>query len=208
LDNASIYYTDTLDAKAMDFLDKGGKVFLNLAGRIIKGKEVVQYFTPVFWNTSWFKMRPPHTLGILLDEKNPVFNEFPTSYHSDLQWWEIINKAQVMHLENFPKDFKPLIRSIDTWFMNRRLAMLFEAKCGNGTIIVSSANLSASMQNKPAATQLFYSIQKYMLGNAFHPTQTIDVNLIRELSSTPSKFVFDAFTKAAPDELRPKTIAQ
>jgi len=32
--------------------------------------------------------------------------------------------------------------------------------------------------------------------------------LIRELSSTPSKFVFDAFTKAAPDELRPKTIAQ
>ncbi|MGG9963112.1 exo-beta-1,4-galactosidase [Ferruginibacter sp. SUN106] len=208
LDNASIYYTDTLDAKAVAVLDKGGKVFLNLAGKIVKGKEVVQYFTPVFWNTSWFKMRPPHTLGILVDEKSPAFASFPTSYYSNLQWWEIVNRAQVMHLENFPKTFQPLIRSIDTWFMNRRLAMLFEARCGNGKIIVSSANLSPSMPGKPAATQLFYSLQSYMLSNAFAPTQSIDINLIRELTSMPSKLVWDAFTKAAPDELKPKTIAQ
>ena len=208
LDNAAIYYTDTLDAKAAEVLNKGGKVFLNLAGKIVKGKEVVQYFTPVFWNTSWFKMRPPHTLGILLNEKDAAFGAFPTSYHSDLQWWEIVNKAQVMHLENFPKDFKPLVRSIDTWFMNRRLAMLFEAKCGNGKIIVSSANLSASMPDKPVATQLFYSLQKYMLSSAFNPAQKIDIDLIRELTSKPSVFVFDAFTKNGPDELKPKTIAQ
>jgi hypothetical protein len=153
-------------------------------------------------------MRPPHTLGILVDEKHPAFTAFPTDYYSNLQWWEIVNKAQVMHLENFPAAFKPLVRSIDTWFMNRRLAMLFEAKCGNGKIMVSSANLSASMPNKPAATQLFYSLQKYMLSNAFAPTQSIDINLIRELTTTPSKLVWDAFTKAAPDELKPKTIAQ
>lgn len=208
LDNASIYYTDTLDAKAMEVLDKGGKVFLNLAGKIIKGKEVVQYFTPVFWNTSWFKMRPPHTLGILVNDQAPAFEAFPTSYHSDLQWWEIVNKAQVMHLENFPANFQPLVRSIDTWFMNRRLAMLFEAKCGNGKIIVSSANLSPNLTGKPAATQLFYSLQKYMLSNAFNPTQSVDANLIKELTTTPSKLVWDAFTKAAPDELKPKMIAQ
>ncbi len=29
-----------------------------------KGKEVIMDFTPVFWNTSWFKMRPPHTLNL------------------------------------------------------------------------------------------------------------------------------------------------
>jgi len=208
LNNTAIYYTDTLDANAVSVLDKGGKVFLNLAGKIVKGKEVVQYFTPVFWNTSWFKMRPPHTLGILLDDKHPAFAEFPTSYHSDLQWWEIVNKAQVMHLENFPKDFKPLVRSIDTWFMNRRLAMLFEAKVSNGKIIVSSADISASLKDKPAASQLFFSLQKYMLSNAFDPAQTVDINLIRELTSVPSKFVFDAFTKDSPDELKPKTIAQ
>lgn len=203
-----IYYTDTLDAKAAQVLDNGGKVFLNLAGKVVKGKEVVQNFLPVFWNTSWFKMRPPHTLGIVLDEKHPAFSEFPTSFHSDLQWWEIVNKAQVMHLEDFPKDFKPLIRPVDTWFMNRRLALLFEASVGRGKIIVCSANLSASLQNKPAATQLFYSLQKYMMSPAFAPARSIDINLIRDLSVTPSKFVFDAFTKGSPDELKPKAVAQ
>ena len=203
-----IYYTDTLDAKAEVVLDNGGKVFLNLAGKVMKGKEVVQTFLPVFWNTSWFKMRPPHTLGIVLDEKHPAFREFPTAFHSDLQWWEIVNRAQVMHLEDFPKDFKPLIRPIDTWFMNRRLALVFEARVGKGKIMVSSANLADSLQNQPAARQLFYSLKKYMTSPAYAPAQSIDINLIRELSRTPSKFVFDAFTKGSPDELKPKAVAQ
>jgi hypothetical protein len=58
-----VYYTTSLDDKAKEVLNNGGKVFLNAAGKVIKGKEIVQSFTPVFWNTSWFKMRPPHTLG-------------------------------------------------------------------------------------------------------------------------------------------------
>lgn len=205
---AAIYYTDTLDAKTMEVLDKGGKVFLNLAGKVVKGKEVAQTFLPVFWNTSWFKMRPPHTLGISINEKHPVFTEFPTSFHSDLQWWAILNKTQVMHLEDFPKDFKPLIRPIDTWFMNRGLAVLFEAKMGNGKIMVSSINLSDTVKNKPAAAQLFYSIKKYMNSSAFDPQTKIETALIHDLVNKPSKFVFDPFTKATPDELKPKTTGQ
>src|SRR6185437_13150398 len=111
-----VYYCTALDETARSVLQRGGKVFLNAAGRIVKGKEIVQHFTPVFWNTSWFKMRPPHTLGILLDPKHPAFADFPTSYHSDYQWWDILDKAQVMHLEDFPPGFRPLVQPIDTWF--------------------------------------------------------------------------------------------
>ncbi|MGF2411607.1 exo-beta-1,4-galactosidase [Ferruginibacter sp.] len=206
--NDDIYYTDTLDTKANAILEKGGKVFLNIAGKVVKGKEVAQTFLPVFWNTSWFKMRPPHTLGILVNEKAPVFNMFPTGFHSDIQWWEIVNKTQVMHLEDFSKDFKPLIRPIDTWFMNRRLALLFEAKLGNGKIMVTSIDLLGNLKNKPAAAQLLYSIKKYMMSNSFDPSVKIDAVLINDLVSKPSAFVFNAYTKATPDELKPKTIAQ
>jgi hypothetical protein len=149
-------------------------------------------------------MRPPHTLGISVNEVHPLFNDFPTGYHSDIQWWEIVNKTQVMHLEDFPNNFKPLIRPIDTWFMNRRLALLFEAKMGNGKIIVSSINLADTLTNKPVATQLFYSIKKYMLSKDFNPTTKIDPVLINDLVSKPSIFVFNAFTNATPDELKPK----
>jgi hypothetical protein len=185
-------------------LNDGGKVFLQVAGKVVKGKEVVQQFTPVFWNTSWFKMRPPHTTGFVLDNKHPVFANFPTENYSTLQWWEIVEKAQVMHLEDFPKSLKPLIQPIDTWFMNRRLALLFEAKVGNGKLIVCSADLQKNIDKRPAAKQLLYSIQEYMLSNTFNPKETIAIEIIRDLFISPSKFVFDAYTKDSPDELKPK----
>ena len=150
-------------------------------------------------------MRPTHTLGIVLDEKHPAFTDFPTANHSDLQWWEIVNRAQPMHLEDFPKTFRPLIQPIDTWFMNRRLALVFEAKVGKGKLVVSSADLGESNGDKPVANQLFYSLEKYMLSDKFNPVTSIDIALIKDLTQSPSKFLFDAYTKDSPDELKPKS---
>ncbi|UAY53802.1 exo-beta-1,4-galactosidase [Arachidicoccus terrestris] len=205
LDISSIYYTTRLDSKAEQVLNAGGKVFLNVAGEVVKGKEIVQHFLPVFWNTSWFKMRPPHTTGFVLDPKNPAFRDFPTSYHSDLQWWQLVNRAQVMHLEDFPKNFRPLVQPIDTWFLSRRLASLFEAKVGKGKIIVSSLNIKGKEpSNNPAGQQLLYSLEKYMLSPAFNPKQQIGLQLIKDLITKPSKFTFDPFARDSPDELKPK----
>ncbi|WP_316807747.1 sugar-binding domain-containing protein [Pedobacter agri] len=202
--NASFYYTDQLDEKAKKVLDEGGNVFLNAAGKVIKGKEVVQTFLPVFWNTSWFKMRPPHTLGILCDPKNPALAQFPTENHSDMQWWEIVNKAQVMNLEDFPKGFKPIIQPIDTWFLNRKLALVLEAKVGKGKLIVSSANLNPDLKDSPAAQQLYFSLQNYMMSDQFNPKYEVAYNTVKDIFESPSKIQFDTFTKDSPDELKPK----
>jgi hypothetical protein len=195
-------YTTTLDAKAEAVLNAGGKVFLNAAGSVVKGKEIVMQFTPVFWNTSWFKMRPPHVTGFVAQNKHPFFNFFPTGYYSDLQWWEIVNKAQVMHLEDFPKEFRPIVQPIDTWFMNRKLGLIFEAKVGNGKLIVSTANVSDT--TGPAAKQLLYSIKKYMASPQFDPKDAIPLALVKDIFQTPSKEVWDSFTNATPDELKPQ----
>ncbi|HWB94152.1 MAG TPA: hypothetical protein VG605_20000 [Puia sp.] len=196
-----IYYCTELNDTARRILDNGGKVFVNAYGKVVKGKEVIMNFTPVFWNTSWFKMRPPHTLGILLDSAHPAFKNFPTSYHSDYQWYEILYKAQPMHLEDFPKGFRPLVQPIDTWFLNRRLGLIFEARVGKGRIMVSSANLEA---DDPAARQLLYSIRKYMLSDKFQPVYRVGFDTIKALFTTPSRFTFTPYTRSSPDELRPK----
>lgn len=201
---SSFYYTDKLDDQAKKVLDEGGNVFLNAAGKVIKGKEVVQTFLPVFWNTSWFKMRPPHTLGILCDSKNAAFAHFPTQNYSDMQWWEIVNKAQVMNLEDFPKGFKPIIQPIDTWFLNRKLALVLEAKVGKGKLIVSSANLGPDLKDAPSAQQLYFSLQNYMMSNQFNPKYEVAFNTIKDIFESPSKIQFDTFTKDSPDELKPK----
>jgi hypothetical protein len=205
IENNKVLYANEMNDTVIKTLEAGGKVFLNLNQKIIKGKEVIQNFLPVFWNTSWFKMRPPHTLGFVVDPKHPAFANFPTQDHSDLQWWDIVNGAQVMHLEDFDKAYRPLVQPIDTWFMNRRLAMIMEAKVGKGSIMVTSANLSDTATGL-ASRQLYYSLIKYMNSNAFHPKNNIALQQISDLTKYPSKFVFNAYTNASPDELKPKQI--
>ncbi len=201
---SNVYYCTSLDDKAQSVLAEGGNVFLNASGKVVKGKEVVQTFLPVFWNTSWFKMRPPHTLGILCDPKHAAFNNFPTEFHSDMQWWEIVNKSQVMNLEDFPPGFKPIVQPIDTWFLNRRLALVFEAKVGKGKLVVSSANLSPDLKDSPAAQQLYFSLQQYMISDQFNPKYEVAFNTLKDIFESPSKIQFDTFTKDSPDELKPK----
>lgn len=206
IDTSKIYYTTKLDKKTEDVLNAGGNVFLNIAGEVVKGKEIVQTFLPVFWNTSWFKMRPPHTVGFVLNPHDAAFANFPTSYHSDLQWWQLINHAQVMHLEDFPADFRPLVQPIDTWFLNRRLASVFEARIGKGKIVVSSLNIpSDTTVVNPAGRQLLYSLEKYMLSDKFNPEFRIDISLVKELLNDPSKYTFSPFSNQSPDELKPKS---
>ena len=164
-----VYTTDTLDAKARDVLQKGGNVLILAAGKISYGKEVSQTFTPVFWNTSWFKMRPPHTTGILVNPKHPLFREFPTDYHSNLQWWELLNRAEVMQFTDFPADFQPAIQSIDTWFVSRKIGMLFEANVLNGKLLMTTMDLTTDTGKRIVARQMHKAVLDYMNSDAFRP---------------------------------------
>ncbi len=108
-----------------------------------------------------------------------------------------------MNLEDFPDDFKPLVQPIDTLFMNRRLANVFEVKVGKGKLLVTSVDLN-NPKKDAASQQLFYSIQKYMNSEAFNPQTEIDLKLIDNILSQPSREQFDKYSKDSPDELKPK----
>ncbi|MDF7814962.1 sugar-binding domain-containing protein [Hymenobacter sp. YC55] len=202
---SDVYYCTSLDAKAQQVLARGGRVLLNAAGHVVKGKEISMNFKPVFWNTSWFKMKPPHVTGFVVNAAHPALADFPTDTHSDLQWWEIVNQAQVMHLEDFPAGFRPIVQPIDTWFLNRRLALVLEARVGKGRLLVSSANLSPNEDaQRPAARQLFYSLLRYAQSAQFQPAAAVDLAVVRDLFETPSREQFSTFTKNSPDELKPQ----
>lgn len=197
-----VYITDTLDSKALKTLKKGGKVLVCAAGKVSYGKEVVQQFTPVFWNTSWFKMRPPHTTGLFVEFAHPIFDLFPTDYHSDLQWWELVNRAQVMQFTDFPADFQPLVQSIDTWFVSRKIGMLFEANVGKGKLVMTTMNITKNLDERIVARQMRESILTYMQSDKFNPQWAIDADVIADLFTKVAGDV-NMFTKDSPDELKP-----
>ncbi|MBQ9641077.1 MAG: beta-glucuronidase [Bacteroidaceae bacterium] len=197
-----VYITDSLDKKAQKLLKKGGKVLICAAGKVSYGKEVVQQFTPVFWNTSWFKMRPPHTTGIFVENSHSIFDLFPTDYHSDMQWWELVNRAQVMQFTDFPRDFQPLVQSIDTWFVSRKIGMLFEANVGQGKLVMTTMDINRDLDKRIVARQMRTSILNYMLSDKFRPQWTIEQERIADLFTKVAGAV-NMYTKDSPDELKP-----
>ena len=141
---SDILITDSLDAAAIAALKQGGKVLLTSAGKVRLGSDVVQHYLPVFWNTSWFKMRPPHTTGAYIDQTHPLFKYgFPTDSWSNLNWWELLNKAQVMNLQDFPKDYQSPIQPIDTWHVSRKLGMVVEANVLKGKLLMTTMDISS-----------------------------------------------------------------
>ena len=202
VEKGDVYVAETLDQQAIEVLENGGKVLLLAAGKITYGDDIKQQFKPVFWNTSWFKMRAPHTTGIWLNDYHRAFDGFPTDYHSDIQWWELVNHAQTMLLSDFPKGFEPLVSSIDTWFLSRKSGVLFEANVLNGRLMMTSLDLTSNPEERIVARQLYSSLLDYMNGNYFRPAHTVSVGTIQDLY-TKKSMAIDFGTKESPDELKP-----
>ena len=198
-----ILITETLDDAAMECLKHGGKVLLCAGGKIKYGNDVRHTYLPVFWNTSWFKMRPPHTTGAYIYNEHPIFTDFPTDDWQNLNWWELVNRTQVMNLAEFPAEFQPIVQPIDTWHVSRKLGMLFEARVNGGSLIMTTFDLGRDLDHRLVARQLRHSILRYMQSDAFHPTTIIQPETITHLFTEEAPRV-DMFTNDSPDELKPK----
>ena len=199
----NFYEADTLDAKALQVLKQGGDVLLTAGGKIRYGNDVRHTYLPVFWNTSWFKMRPPHTTGAYIQSEHPVFRDFPTDDWQNLNWWELTNRTQVMNLAEFPKDYQPIVQPIDTWHVSRKLGMLLEVKVLNGRLLLTTMDINHNLDRRPVARQMRQSILRYMQSEDFKPTTTVSVDVIRHLFEREAPKV-DMFTNDSPDELKPK----
>ncbi|MCR4920073.1 MAG: beta-glucuronidase [Prevotella sp.] len=198
-----VYVTDSLDSEALAVLQRGGRVLVEAAGKVTLGSDVSQTYLPVFWNTSWFKMRPPHTTGAYIDSSHPLFRLFPTDAWSNLNWWELLNRAQVMNLQELPATYQPPIQPIDTWHVSRKLAMLVEANVLGGRLVITTMDLTTNLRQRPAARQMRRALMAYMEGDDFRPTLMLTPDVVQHFFTRRAAPV-NMFTRESPDELKPK----
>ncbi|MBQ8463374.1 MAG: beta-glucuronidase [Prevotella sp.] len=202
--NDKFLVADSLDAEALKTLKKGGTVLLLAAGRVTLGSDVKQTYLPVFWNTSWFKMRPPNTTGAYIDRQHPLFRHgFPTDDWANLNWWELLNRAQVMNLRELPQDYQSPIQPIDTWHVSRKLGMLIEARVGKGRLLMTTMDITSDLEHRHVARQMRRAIIDYMQSDDFQPTLTLDEQTIGHFFTEQAPPV-NMFTNDSPDELKPK----
>ncbi|WP_316818615.1 sugar-binding domain-containing protein [Pedobacter nyackensis] len=179
-----ILLAQTLDAKAIETLNQGGKVLLTLKKGSVKpemGGNIQIGFSSIFWNTAWTAGQAPTTLGILCNPKHPALASFPTQYHSNWQWWDGMSHSNAIKLSEVAEDLNPIVRVIDDWVTARSLGLVFECKIGKGKLIVSGIDLLTNQDKRPEARQLRHSLEKYMSENNFNPTHSVTLEKIQRL---------------------------
>jgi len=86
-----------------------------------------------------------------------------------------------MVLDKFAPRLRPIVQVIDDWNTNRKLGLLFEARVGKGKLLVCSIDLRSSLDARPVARQMLYSLLRYMESENFNPEEAPDIKLIRNL---------------------------
>ena len=167
----------------LDYLNRGGRVLLLPPSQTIKDDEhypIKMGFSSIFWNTVWTNRQAPHTLGILCNPSHPALAEFPTEYHSNWQWWELMHGTVPFILTPY-KHLLPVVQVIDDWVTARKLALVFEARVGNGKLVACSCDLVSELNNRPVARQMRHSLLAYMSGDLFEPQYRLTVEQLSGL---------------------------
>jgi beta-galactosidase len=123
---------------------------------------------PVFWNRlmspQWGRM-----LGLWCDTSHPALAGFPTEAHCDWQWTQITKGTRAINIGKLPRELKPMVAAIDDWNRNWKLAPIFEAKVGQGKLLVCSFDLTTKLNERIVVRQLRRSLLDYMAGEQFNP---------------------------------------
>jgi len=165
-------------------LAAGGRVLLFEKGGWL-ANTVPGSFTPVFWCTRLFGTQPG-TMGILCDPAHPALSAFPTEAHSDWQWWDVLTRSTALVLDGTPPDFRPIVQVIDNFDRNHKLGYIWEARVGDGRLLVCSADVESDLDTRPAARQLRHCLLQYVASARFRPAQGLSPSTLDEvLSASP-----------------------
>lgn len=181
--------TETLGGKAKAACGRDDKAavvytknFAEAADALMRGETVL--YTPYLSdmdydcpplsmkNTFWNAQMGPNwcrSMGISVQEKHPLFRYFPTEHDGGWQWEDILNRARGFSLKGLPEGIVPVVRAIDEWNRNTPQALILEAKVGKGRLILVSADLEGSFQERPAAYCLKQALLCYGAGGEYAP---------------------------------------
>ena len=152
-------------------------------------------FQTDYWNYRMFKTISennkkavsPGTLGILTRPEHPIFKGFPTEMHTNWQWFPVIKESHPLVLDNFAKDYLPIVQVIDNIERNHKLGLVMEWKVGAGKLLVCMSDLEKASQY-PEGRAFYQSVLSYMRSSDFNPQSEITIpDLMKTLKEEPCK---------------------
>ena len=214
LEKKGVIIAKDLNQEVVKVLEKGGKVLwmptasshfvaaddtLSQADNtLLQADNATPYtvgglFQTDYWNYRMFKTIcennkkkvSPGTLGILTNPEHPIFKGFPTEMHTNWQWFPVIKESHPLVLDNFAKDYRPIVQVIDNIERNHKLGLVMEWKVGAGKLLVCMSDLEKAAQY-PEGKAFYQSVIDYMRSADFNPSSEISVDeLKKKLAEKP-----------------------
>ena len=207
LEKKGIIIARDLNQEVVKVLEKGGKVlwmptasshFVAADDTLSQADNATPYtvgglFQTDYWNYRMFKTIcennkkkvSPGTLGILTNPEHPIFKGFPTEMHTNWQWFPVIKESHPLVLDNFAKDYRPIVQVIDNIERNHKLGLVMEWKVGAGKLLVCMSDLEKAAKY-PEGKAFYQSVLNYMRSADFNPSAEITVDeLKKKLAEKP-----------------------
>ena len=214
LEKKGVFIAKDLDQEVVKVLEKGGKVLwmptasshfvaaddtLSQAdNKVSQADNATPYtvgglFQTDYWNYRMFKTIcennkkkvSPGTLGILTNPEHPIFKGFPTEMHTNWQWFPVVKESHPLVLDNFAKDYRPIVQVIDNIERNHKLGLVMEWKVGAGKLLVCMSDLEKAAKY-PEGKAFYQSVIDYMRSADFNPSSEISVDeLKKKLAEKP-----------------------
>ena len=207
LEKKGVIIAKDLNEKVVKVLEHGGKVlwmptasshFVAADDTLLQADNATPYtvgglFQTDYWNYRMFKTIcennkkkvSPGTLGILTNPEHPIFKEFPTEMHTNWQWFPVIKESHPLVLDNFAKDYRPIVQVIDNIERNHKLGLVMEWKVGAGKLLVCMSDLEKAAKY-PEGKAFYQSVIDYMHSADFNPSSEISVDeLKKKLAEKP-----------------------
>ena len=176
---AKVKVADTFDDNLLDFVELGGRV-LYLGNNQMNSTVPIQHV-----NAIWSPYFNVSTCGALINDKHPLFKDFPTSGFSDLQWTNLMKNSRAFVLNAAPKQYHPIVWTIEVASMRRnyKLGTIVEMAYGKGVIIATTLNLKETdVAQHPEINQLKQSLLNY--------ASTANAKLLSHLSKEAIRSIF------------------
>ena len=207
LEKKGVIIAKDLNEKVVKVLEHGGKVlwmptasshFVAADDTLSQADNATPYtvgglFQTDYWNYRMFKTIcennkkkvSPGTLGILTNPEHPIFKGFPTEMHTNWQWFPVIKESHPLVLDNFAKDYRPIVQVIDNNERNHKLGLVMEWKVGAGKLLVCMSDLEKAAKY-PEGKAFYQSVIDYMRSADFNPSAEITVDeLKKKLAEKP-----------------------
>jgi len=175
LDATGLNIFGSLSREAVSLLESGENVLI-ISKPDSTEHSIEGFYCTDFWNYPMFrsisesmnKPVPIGTMGLLINNAHPALRHFPCEEYSTYPWWSIVSNSRSLILDETPREFRPIVQTIDNFERSHKLGLLFECRVLNGNLLVCTCDME-KLKESPEGRQFLFSILSYASSDEFKP---------------------------------------